>query len=295
MRFKVQFMESTGSSFQDFFSEIMGMRYPSDFIPVRPWGNHGDRKNDGYLRSKRKLFQCYAPEKIELSKWIKKIREDFSGALPYWEEHFDEWVFTHNNMKGVPADIVALLLALSEKHKPLRATQWGYAEILAEFKALSSSDVATLLGPAPRMKDVVSIRVEDVGRLLEHIALQPEPLSADIKPVPEEKLNYNQLSEAVKILIRAGMTRVEIVKRYLHSLVDQVRHDRVAAAFRAHYEQLKNEGLLPDDIFVGLQRFVSSNSPPSARHQAAILTILAFFFEECEIFERPPVEIGPLL
>ncbi len=286
--FRLRFVESTGETFQDLFSSIMEMRYPGDFVRVRPWGNVGDRKNDGYLRSRRKLFQCFAPRELKLSKTIKKINDDFNAALPYWERYFDEWIFTHNDIKGLAPDILRLLLDLSSERRPLAATHWGYGELLTEFKALPLTDAASLLGPAPGLKDVVEVRVEDVQRLLKHVALQPEPLTVDVRPVPAAKLQHNQLSDAAAILLKAGMTRAEIVKRYLRGLADQTRHDRVAAAFRGHYEKLKADGLPPDDIFGGLQKFVAGDGIPSPSHQAATLAILAYFFEACEIFERPP-------
>lgn len=171
LAFKLRYVESTGNSFQDLFSTIMEMRYPSDFVRVRPWGNVGDRKNDGYLRSKRKLFQCFAPREMKISKCIKKINDDFKAALPYWQQYFDEWIFTHNDIQGLAPDVLKLLLDLGVTNAPLVATHWGYTELLAEFKALPLTNVESLLGPAPGIKDVVDVRVEDVRRLLEHIAL----------------------------------------------------------------------------------------------------------------------------
>ena len=55
--FERDFIKKKGAAFQDFFSEIMGKGYPEDFIRTRPWGRSGDRKNDGYLKSRRILFQ----------------------------------------------------------------------------------------------------------------------------------------------------------------------------------------------------------------------------------------------
>lgn len=293
MSFRLRYLESTGESFQDLFSTIMELRYPGDFARVRPWGKVGDRKNDGYLRSQRKLFQCFAPREMQLATCINKITEDFTGALPYWQEHFDQWIFMHNDDKGLAPDVLKLLLDLSAKHKPVIATHWGYSELLAEFKALSPENVATLLGPAPGTENMVEVRVQDVMWLLDHVALQPEPMTADVRTVPAAKLQYNQLSEAAATLLRAGMTRSEIVRKYLRGLPDQTRYDRVAAAFRQRYQELRSEGRAPDDILAMLQRFIAGNAVPSPAHQAATLAILAFFFEACEIFERPPGEESP--
>ena len=286
--FHLRYVESTGDSFQDLFSSIMEMGHRSDFVRVRPWGNVGDRKNDGYLRSKRQLFQCFAPREMTIRKCITKIKTDFTAALPYWQEYFDQWIFTHNDKTGLAPDVLSLLLKLSNDYKPLVATHWGYSELLAEFKALEQTSVASLLGPAPGLKDVVNVRVAAVEQLLKHLALQPEQLTSDVRPVPAAKLQYNQLSNAAGTLLKAGMSRSSVVRKYLRGLSDQTRHDRVAAAFRYRYEQLKSDGNTPDDIFAGLQAFVAGDNIPSPPYQAATLAILAYFFETCEIFERPP-------
>ncbi len=288
MAFRSRYALSKGDAFQDLFSAMMELRHPSDFVRVRPWGKFGDHKNDGYLRSTRQLFQCYAPREMDMARCKAKIIKDFTEALPFWKEHFDQWVLAHNDIDGLAADVLKLLLDLSATHAPVSALQWGYAELHVEFRQLSEMDMARLLGPAPGRKDVVDVRLDSIQRLLEHIALQPEPLTVDVRVVPAEKLEYNQLSQAAGTLLKAGMTRSEVVKKYLRGLSDQTRYDRVAAAFRLRYRELKDEGMAPDEIFVGLQRFVAGGGVATPPNQAATLAILAFFFEACEIFERPP-------
>jgi hypothetical protein len=292
MAFRVAYLESDGTAFQNLFSSLMEKRYPGDFVRVRPWGNVGDRKNDGYLGSQRRMCQCYAPRGMHLPKLLAKIEEDFREAVPYWKKHFDVWTFVHNDIDGLPPDALSLLLNLSAEHHPVTAVPWGYQELLWEFKQLSADDMASLVGPGPTMADLISIRVQDVQNLLQHMVLQPEPPSNDVRPVPADKLQHNQLSDGTAALLKAGMTRADIVKRYLRGLADPTRYDKVAAAFRRRYDELKVAGRPPDDIFVGLQRFVVGDQVASPREQAATLAILAFFFEACEIFERPPEAAG---
>lgn len=292
MAFRNRYALSKGEAFQDFFSTIMEMRYPGDFVRVRPWGSLGDHKNDGYLTSKRKLFQCYAPREMSMAACKTKINEDFSEALPYWKAHFDEWIFTHNDIDGLAADVLRVLLDLSTANAPVVAVQWGYPELLEEFSRLSETNLVRLLGPAPGRKNVIDVRLEDIQSLLDHIALQPEPRNVDVRVVPARKLEYNQLSQAAGLLLKAGMSRSEVVKKYLRGLADQTRYDRTAGSFRLRYQELRGAGRAPDDIFVELQKFVAGESVASPSHQAATLAILAFFFEACEIFERPPETTG---
>jgi hypothetical protein len=224
-------------------------------------------------------------------KCVAKIKQDFAAALPYWKKYFNEWLFTHNDVNGLGPHVVELLLRLTAKHKPVVARHYGYMELLLEFRSLGVPDVATLLGPAPGLQDMVSVSLGDIGRLLQHIALRPESADIDLRPVPGTKLVYNQLSEASGTLLRAGMTRAETVRKYFRGLADQSRYDRVASAFRMRYQQLRTEGYAPDDILSGLQKFISGDVVATPSHQAATLAILAFFFEACEIFERPPTEL----
>lgn len=98
--FRIAFLESKGDGFQRLFEKLMLKAHPNDFMACRPWGNVGDRKNDGYLPSARILFQSYAPNELSAAEAIKKINEDFEGAKEHWEEYFDEWTFVHNAPDG---------------------------------------------------------------------------------------------------------------------------------------------------------------------------------------------------
>jgi len=60
----------------------------------------------------------------------------------------------------------------------------------------------------------------------------------------------------------------------------------VVEAFRTQYETLKNEGIAPDEIFLGLQVFAGGELTQEPKHQAAVLSVLAYLFDECDIFER---------
>ncbi|HXI12053.1 MAG TPA: hypothetical protein VNM92_05340 [Thermoanaerobaculia bacterium] len=70
------YQERRATEFQSFFERVMSLRYASDFVPVAPWGAKGDMKNDGYLKTERKLFAVYAPRELKLSPTKAKVTKD---------------------------------------------------------------------------------------------------------------------------------------------------------------------------------------------------------------------------
>jgi hypothetical protein len=48
----------------------------------------------------------------------------------------------------------------------------------------------------------------------------------------------------------------------------------------------------PDIIFRKLQEFTGGRELGSPTDQAAVLAVLAYLFEQCDIFERSPIEVA---
>jgi len=129
----------------------MAKAHPSDFMPCWPWGSVGDRKNDGYLKSERILFQVYTPNELKVSRTIAKIYTDFTEALPHWKDHFDTWVFVHNATDGLPPDVIASLLDLQKRHPQVNVTHWGFEELVLRFRTLSSDALRSRYGSPPQV------------------------------------------------------------------------------------------------------------------------------------------------
>jgi hypothetical protein len=286
LMFENAFMKKKADEFQDFFASIMTKRYPGDFIPTRPWGRVGDRKNDGYLRSKRILFQSYAPNTMNPRRCIAKITEDFDGALLYWKDHFDTWIFVHNTETLGP-QVEEVLLDLGVRHAPLQVHAWGFEKLRQEAMDLPEHHLASLLGWAPSRKGILDLALDDLAPILDHIALLPALPDPDLRPVPASKLQFNLLSNNVQILLRAGMSKSELVREYFR--VTPSKLDEIRESFRRRYQSLRDSGQPPDQIFASLQQYAGGPvvPVPSPERQCAVLAVVAFFFEECDIFERP--------
>ncbi|MCT7023062.1 hypothetical protein M1743_23715, partial [Salmonella enterica subsp. enterica serovar Saintpaul] len=59
-----------------------------DFQQVKPYGNIGDRKNDGFIKGQGVYYQVYAPEDASnnVLAAVNKIKDDFEGLRDYWHD-----------------------------------------------------------------------------------------------------------------------------------------------------------------------------------------------------------------
>ena len=289
--FRIDFLESRGDAFQRLFERLMAKRYPGDFMACRPWGNVGDRKNDGYLPSKRTLFQVYAPNEMSTSDAIAKINEDFTGAMEHWEEHFDVWVFVHNSHDGrLPPHVIEELLRLSQANPHITVTHSGYEELLIEFRKLDIEALESWYGSAMSTSDKVNLGFDDLKAVLTHITTAQEPTTGEPKEVPFGKIEYNLLSPAVVSFLKVGMEKAPLVKAFFNGWKNPTYGIQIAAAFKSRYAELRDQtpSLHPDEIFGRLEVWAGGTAKVSPRHKVAVLAVLAYLFDSCEIFEEPP-------
>ena len=181
LKFENLYLKARGESFQELFSTLLEKRYPGDFVRVRPWGNVGDKKNDGHLPSARTIFQCYAPNELTAADAIKKINADFMGALAHWPDDFDRWIFVHNSKAGLGPDVLKALLDLQTDHPGKLVQSWGYEELLREVLFLEEGQLTSFLGAAPTRQAIVDLGMEDLVPVLDQIARHSVKPEIDVR------------------------------------------------------------------------------------------------------------------
>ncbi|MBK6960651.1 MAG: hypothetical protein IPH23_05325 [Gammaproteobacteria bacterium] len=285
-KFEVEFLRAKGDAFQTFFERLMGLAYKADFMACRPWGNQGDRKNDGFLKSERRLFQVYAPNEMDAAKAKAKITDDFEGAKEHWGKHFDKWVFVHNATDGLPPHIQQLLLDFEFANSGIGLEPWCLEELRLILRKLTDEDKASWLGLAPNDATKMKLGFGDLKVVLERISALPAPPMTDIQDVPTGKIEANALSEAVAQLLKEGMVKSPLVADFLSHWYDETLGERLAEAFKAEYRRLRG-GHGPNQIYAELQSWAGGDHLGTPEHQLAVLTIIAYYFERCDIFEEP--------
>ena len=286
LKFETLFLRAKGDEFQTLFERLMGLAYKADFMACRPWGNQGDRKNDGFLKSEQRLFQVYAPNEMEAAKAIAKINEDFEGAKSHWGEHFNKWVFAHNATGGLPPHVQQQMLDFEKINPGITLEPWGLDEFRLIFRKISKDDLHSWLGPVCTDESKARLGFQDLQVVLESLGQRITPANVPVKDVPMGKIEANALSESIVTLIKSGMVKAPLVEAFFAQWHDEALGERVAEAFRTEYQRLRGR-MSPSQIFMELQTWVGGTQRGSPEHEVAVVTVIAYYFERCDIYEPP--------
>lgn len=291
-KFRLAFHTQKGTAFQDWFVRLAGHAFGADFEEVRPYGPYGDLKCDGRRISSGSVFQCYAPEAMKEADLIAKIDEDFHGARAHWGGNMQEWVFVHNDGRGLPPNAVQHLNALRKAHAPLQISTWSEPELLALAMGLDLSSLQALFGFAASIAIVDRLVLSDLMPIIDALQRQDSPANPPLTPPSREKLEKNALSEESGLFLRIGRRKSNLVDTFFRKSPRPDLGERIAEAFRTRYAELKALDLPADTIFKHLQDYAGFNGEP--KRQGAALAVLAYFFDSCDIFEDPVVSAEAL-
>ncbi len=281
--FQRDYHAKTATEFQQWFVRIASHAYGPDFESVRAGGPDGDFKADGRLVSASTIFQCYAPQGLNITKLNAKIEDDFAGAKECWP-NMRIWTLVVNTNDGLPPSSLQRLDDLRRDNPSITIEIWMQANLSLLFDMLNSHQLEDIFGYAPSATGVNSLVLDDIVPLINELAQQdPVPGSEPLSAPSVEKLQRNSLSLSAMELLRVGRRKEHLVSRYLSSTVRIEIGERIAEAFRRRYAQLKGQGYSPDVIFGNLQQYAGASGEPT--RQDAGLAVLSYFFERCDIFE----------
>ena len=163
---------------------------------------------------------------------------------------------------------------------------WCLEELRQIFRMLSVDDKASWFGPAPTDATRLKLGFADLKVVLERIAaLSAQPMT-DVRDVPTGKIEANALSEAVARLLKVGMVGSPLVADFLAQWHDETLGERLAESFKAEYGRLRGNHS-PKQIFGELLSWAGGDNRGPPEHELAVLTVIAYYFERCDIFEEP--------
>ena len=285
LSFRVAFLEKKGQVFEDWFCRLAAFALGPDFERVMPYGPDGDRKADGRSLGDRTIYQCHAPERLDKARLCAKIERDFRGALEHWGHWMRRWVFVHNGVKGLPAEVLRRLDTLRAEVPSITIESWSEAELTPFFDRLDRAGLEAVFGVVPGAGEGDLVARSDVEDLIGRLArAEPDPDAAAAPSPSAEKIHRNALSADVRAFLAVGERKGVLVRDTFEDPAFHVR-EHIAEALRGRYRRMKSEHRSPDDIFSGLLTGIGAGG--SVRRQVAALAVLAYFFDRCDIFENP--------
>jgi hypothetical protein len=171
------------------------------------------------------------------------------------------------------------------------ASKWV---VLLPWKlALEISKIEDLLGVAASSRDAQDLQATELRELVAALGIAAEEMHFDvtaIKPVPPEKLTYNDLPSHWQALIASGWQNTGLVAKYFNHHYDPLVGEKIAQIFRVRYQYLKAQQLNPGAIMTELYATVAGIGNVTAPRQVAAQALLAYLFECCDIFEDQPAK-----
>jgi len=288
IKLQLELSRRTGTSFQDFFEQIMQKADPS-FTMVKPMGKEGDWKADGYSVNSKTVYQCYAPEEMTGPKAAKKLEEDFEGAFTHWQDRMQRWIFVWSSEGALPPQVVAALASLKADHLAQEIDHMGRAGLWDIVKGLSLADRESLLGIVPDLSAAPMTTAIEIQVLMKHFGQQaPAMVDAgdlDLTAIAE-KLQRNHLSEAVTSMVKPSVPVARLVHKFVTGMPEPGFSQAIAFELAEKYKEFAASTDDPDGIFGRIIEYVLADHRLEPKFFWAAAGIVTYYFELCDIFER---------
>ncbi|WP_347292820.1 ABC-three component system protein [uncultured Brachyspira sp.] len=289
-----------GQAFEDLFSLIMKELYSEDFQQVKPYGNFGDRKNDGYIKSTGTFFQLYAPSNIEKKTTIKnainKLETDFSGLLNYWSKftNVKNFYFVINDkFKGCDARIHETINKLQFNNKNINICLFTSSELLDYFRKLSIEKKYRIIGYINSKVNLKTVDLHCISKVIEHIInntiTDPDAVLNRLKaPDIKEKIKVNNLDAFGDFLI-AGNLQYNVIDRYYSNNPEAklVLQEKVISLYREKLKNNSNKDIVFAEMSKDMIPYTDNEEYNNSLIFSAIYVILAYFFQVCDIGDEP--------
>lgn len=284
--FKLKIHEANGQEFENIFTAIMNY-VETGFQSIKPWGNIGDRKNDGYIKSKGMFFQVFSPEDITKSypKVVKKLKNDFNGLIKQWSPVNEFYFVVNDKYLGVNADCEQTIEAIKQKHGLKNAGFRIAADLENLLFSLDEDQVFAVIGFLP---DPATIQLDYsvLSEILSHLMILSLPKTKDssiIYPDWDEKIAFNNLDSLEAKYLNDGFLQIGSLDEYLNNqsnfFAEEVK-DKVREIYIECSKKYSGSKL-----FWAIIEMISTR--PESSFQSASIVLISKYFETCDVFEEP--------
>lgn len=291
-------LKADGNAYEDLFLEIARAKNPN-IKGVKPRGQLGDRKNDGFDSQNGIYYQVYAPEAPDQSfgSAITKAKKDFEGLYDYWNTiaPIKEYYFVFNDkFKGTHPDLEKVLAEIKSDYSLEYTGSYLSPDLLDDFLSLSTHEIASMFGLLPTSTKIGTLDYEIIDEVISYIIeFEEETPFGELKiPDPdfEKKIMHNSLSDDIRKMLDRGGDNLGALEDYFLKYGKGVKED-LAKKLNKKYKSIRDSlyeehGIIDTDlVFVLLYESIIKRKTNG--HYTAVFAILYYYFETCDIFEEP--------
>ncbi|NOU18059.1 MAG: hypothetical protein HOO91_10945 [Bacteroidales bacterium] len=283
--FENKIRRSDGNAFEDLFTQVMNYAEP-EFEQIKPWGNIGDRKNDGFIRSKGIFYQVFAPEDISKSypDAIVKLEKDFAGLVSQWNPVKEFYFVVNDKYKGVNADANQTIANIVKDNSLIKGKILTAKDLERIVFELPDDQILKIVSYLPNLEQITNLNFSVLTQVVGYIMKLPvNPISGRIKfPDWDEKIIFNNISKETKQHLDTASFSLGALNEFLANenfLAEELQKKLIGL-----YEELK-PSYNGDSLF---WEIVNKCMPKNEQaFLTPILAVMAKYFESCDIFEEP--------
>lgn len=290
--FQNRVLKANGNSFEELFTLVMQSANPN-FIQVKPQGSLGDKKNDGFDSTTGIYYQVYAPEDLSATenRAVQKLHTDFKGLKCYWPTinyPVKEFYYVVNNKyQGVGPGLLKNIKDLQTENPNIKIGLFLNNHLQNVFESLEDIKISDIIGFVP-CADITMLEMDVLHNVIEHI--MNTKVDSALPTIPNnpnfnKKIEFNGLSSEIASMMRTALINATSVDDYFANNNNFLR-DELRNRFNGLYLSAKKSISEPDKIFAEVYA-LSCPQKVTQAHANAVMTLMAYYFECCDIFETP--------
>lgn len=288
--------QSEGKVFEDLFKNIMVI-HDNNFEPIKPHGNYGDRKNDGFNKISGTYYQVYAPEDIRKKYTqvdaIKKAEIDFIKLIQNWDKVYKirDYKFVINDKyKGVYPKVHKVLEKIGSQHSITSGT-WLTKDLEQVFLEFDEEKMMRIIGLIPSSSTIDIVNFSTLTDVINYLIKNSQPYKYDgslANPKFENKITFNNLGSFPAHLLNIGNYQASAIDSFFSKNSDDVKQ-QLSKIFNDYY--IDAEKIIPESIEKSDLEFfyILNKACPeiSKSVQDAVIVLMSYYFESCDIFKEP--------
>lgn len=193
-------------------------------------------------------------------------------------------VYKHHYDDGLPPDMLRLFLSFKENSSK-QLEVWGVGELLNVFHQIPPNVLTEWYGEMPTRQ--TEFGFEELREIFIHLMGFEKDVYKPITPVYGNKIQENNFDMAIASILKSSFGKVQRVTDYFNKHSNRELGESAQNKFKEKYKQLKTEYRHSDVIFFQFEQWLAEGGFPAPQKRLAIDTVIAYFFEKCDIFEEP--------